>query len=100
MDFQVDTRNLDLHEKQQKKIEDEKNKILKHHAGQLQGLRVVLEDNPAHKQDNLALKLVASVKNDTIVVNRTGSAVQPLLTEGFDVLRLQLKELQRKRKNL
>ncbi|MBC8208943.1 MAG: HPF/RaiA family ribosome-associated protein [Desulfobulbaceae bacterium] len=98
MELKVEARNVDLRKGWQEKIEEEKEKLIRHYANFVLHLRVSIEGTTHHKEGGFELKLVASVPNDTVVVSRKGEGVRPLLREAFDVLALQLKELQRKKR--
>ncbi|MEE4240433.1 MAG: cold shock domain-containing protein [Desulfopila sp.] len=99
MELQVETRNVELRNGWQIKIEEEKEKLTRNFAAYLLHLRVVIEATTHHKEGGFEIKLIASVPNDTVVVTRKGGAVRALLVEAFDVLSLQLKEnLRKKRK--
>ncbi len=98
MDLKVETRNVDLRKGWRTKIDEEKEKIIRHFAGFVLHLRVSIEGTAHHKEGGYELKLVASVPNDTVVVAKKGENVGPLLVEAFDVLALQLKEIQRKKR--
>lgn len=100
MELKIEARNVELRKGWQDKIEEEKEKLIRHYAGFVLHLRVVIEATTHHKEGGFEIKLVASVPSDTVVVNRKGGTVRPLLIEAFDVLSLQLKEiLRKKRKN-
>lgn len=100
MELKVEARNMELKKGWQMKIEEEKEKLVKHHAGFLLHLRVAIEATTHHKEGGYEVKIVASVPNDTVVVTRKGERVRPLIIEAFDVLALKLKEiLRKKRKN-
>ena len=98
MELQVEGRNLDIRNSWQEKIDQEKERLNRHHPGLVHHLRVAIEDTSGHKQGGHEVRVIASVPNDTIVVKRKGESVRPLLVEAFDTLGLQLKELQRKRR--
>lgn len=98
MELQVEGRNLDIRKVWQDKIDAEKDRLEKHHPGLLQKLRVNIASTSHHKEGGYELQLVASVPNDTVVVKRKGEQVRPLLGDAFDTLGMQLKELQRKRR--
>ncbi len=98
MDLKVEARNVELRKGWQKKIDEEKEKLIRHFAGFVLHLRVSIEGTASHKEGGYAIKLVASVPNDTVVVAKKGENVGPLLVEAFDVLSLQLKESQRKKR--
>jgi cold shock CspA family protein len=98
MDLKVETRNAELRKGWQKKIDEEKEKLVRHFASFVLHLRVSIEGTAHHKEGGYELKLVASVPNDTVVVTRKGENVGPLLVEAFDVLTLQMKEMQRKKR--
>ena len=100
MELKVEARNMELKKGWQMKIEEEKEKLIKHYAGFVLHLRVAIEATAHHKEGGYEVKIVASVPNDTVVVTRKGERVRPLIIEAFDVLALQLKEiLRKKRKN-
>jgi ribosome-associated translation inhibitor RaiA len=98
MELKVEARNVELKKGWQMKIDDEKEKLLKHYAGFVLHLRVTIEATTHHKEGGYEVKVVASVPNDTVVVTRKGEMVRPLLIEAFDVLSLQLKEILRKKR--
>ncbi|MGI9536932.1 MAG: cold shock domain-containing protein [Desulfocapsaceae bacterium] len=98
MELKVEARNVELKKGWQMKIDDEKEKLLKHYAGFVLHLRVTIEATTHHKEGGYEVKVVASVPNDTVVVTRKGEIVRPLLIEAFDVLSLQLKEILRKKR--
>ena len=97
MDLKIEAKNLDLRKGWQERIEEEKDKLIRHYAGFLLHLRVCIESTSAQKEGGFEVRLVASVPQDTVVVTRHGEKVRPALIEAFDVLRLQLKEIQRKK---
>ncbi len=98
MELKVEARNVELKKGWQIKIDEEKEKLLKHYAGFVLHLRVSIEATTHHKEGGYEVKLVASVPNDTVVVTKKGEMVRPLLIEAFDVLALQLKEILRKKR--
>ena len=98
MELKVEARNVELKKGWQMKIDDEKEKLLKHYAGFVLHLRVTIEATTHHKEGGYEVKVVASVPNDTVVVTRKGEPVRPLIIEAFDVLTLQLKEILRKKR--
>ena len=98
MEVQVEARNLEVRKVWQDKISDEKEKLIRHHAGLVHRLRITIEGTTHHKGGGYELSVVASIPNDTVVVKRKGEAVRTLLGDAFDTLGLQLKELQRKRR--
>ena len=98
MELKVEARNVELKKGWQVKIDEEKEKLIRHYAGFVLHLRVAIEATAHHKEGGFEVKIVASIPNDTVVVSRKGEIVRPLLIEAFDVLSLQLKEKQRKRR--
>jgi len=98
MELKVEARNVELKKGWQIKIDEEKEKLIKHYAGFVLHLRVSIEATTHHKEGGYEVKIVASVPNDTVVVTRKGEMVRPLLIEAFDVLSLQLKEILRKKR--
>jgi len=98
MELKIEARNVELRKGWQSKIEEEKEKLVRHYAGFVLHLRVTIEATTHHKEGGFEIKLVASVPNDTVVVSRKGGTVRPLLIEAFDVLSLKLKEIQRKKR--
>ncbi|MCB2183527.1 MAG: cold shock domain-containing protein [Desulfobulbaceae bacterium] len=98
MELQVEGRNLDVRKSWQEKIQEEKERLMRHHPGLILNLRVTIEETSSHKQGGNEVRLVAAVPNDTVVVKKKGDSVRPLLVDAFDKLGLQLKELQRKRR--
>ncbi len=97
MELKIEARNVELRKGWQTKIEEEKNKVVRHYAGIVLHLRVCIEATSHHKEGGFEIKVVATIPNDTVVVARKGEAVRALLTEAFDVLTLQLKEKARKK---
>lgn len=98
MELKVEGRNLEVRKSWQEKIEEEKERLMRHHPGLILNLRVTIEETTSHKQGGYEVRLVAAVPNDTVVVKRKGESVRPLLVDAFDKLGMQLKELQRKRR--
>ncbi len=98
MELKVETRNVELRKGWQERIEEEKEKLIRHFANYVLHLRVSIEGTKHHKEGGYELKVVASVPNDTIVVSRKGENMGALLVEAFDVLSLQLKEILRKKR--
>ena len=98
MELQVEGRNLEIRKAWHEKIEDEKQRLERHHPGLVHNLRVTIEETSSHKEGGYDIRVVASVPTDTVVVKRKGTNVRPLLVEAFDTLGLQLKEFQRKRR--
>lgn len=98
MELQVEARNLEIRKAWQDKIDEEKAKLEKHHAGFIHHLRVTIEGTYSHREGGYELRLVASIPNDTVVVKRKGEKVIPILVDAFNTLGLQLKEQQRKRR--
>jgi len=98
MEIQVEARNLEIRKVWQEKIDEEKARLNRHHAGFINHLRVTIEGTSSHKEGGYELRLIASIPNDTVVVKRKGEKVVPLLVDAFNTLGLQLKELQRKRR--
>ncbi len=99
MELKVETRNLEMRNGWQEKIEEERDKLIRHYANFVLHLRVTMEATPGYKEGGYEVSLVASVPNDTVVVKRWGEKVRPLLVETFDVLGLQLKDIVRKKQN-
>lgn len=98
MELQVETRNLEMRKVWQDKIDEEKNKLARHHPGLIHHLRVIVKGAKHHREGGYELQVVASVPNDTVVVKRKGEKVVGLLVDAFKTIGLQLKELQRKRR--
>lgn len=98
MELQVEGRNVSIRSTWQEKIDEEKERLDRHHPGLVHTLRVTVTGTKHHKEGGFELQLVASVPNDTVVVKRKGEAVLVILVDAFDTLGNQLKELQRKRR--
>ncbi len=98
MELQLEGRNVEIRASWQAKVEEEKNRIDRHHAGLVHHLRITVESTSQHREGGFEVRTVASVPNDTVVVKRRGDNVRQLLTESFDVLGGLLKEFQRKRR--
>ena len=78
----------------------EQEKLIRHYPNFVLHLRVSIEATTHYKEGGFEIKLVASVPNDTVVVTRKAENVRAALTESFDVLSLQLKEIQRKKRKI
>jgi len=101
MELQIETKNVELRKGWETRIDEAKNKLIRHYANFILHLRVTIEATMSHKAGGYVIKLIASVPDDTIVVERKGESVRPALTAAFDVLGLQLKEkMRKKRKSL
>lgn len=98
MELRIDARNLDMQSAWQEKIVEEKEKLTRHHSGQVLSLRVSLESTSHHKEGGYQVGLVVKVPNETVVIKRKGDGIMPLIVESFDVLGLKLKEIQRKKR--
>jgi len=98
MELQVEARNLEIRKVWQDKIDEEKTRLDRHHAGFIHHLRVTVEGTSSHKEGGYEVRLIASIPNDTVVVKRKGEKVVPLVVDAFNTLSLQLKEQQRKRR--
>ena len=98
MELQIEGRNVELRKSWHDKIEEERERLSRHHPGLVHNLRVTVENTSSHKSGGFEVRVIAGVPNDTVVVKRKGEAVKPLLVEAFDTLGMQLKELQRKRR--
>lgn len=99
MELKIEAKNLDIRKSWQEKIEEERNKLIRHYANLVHHLRVTIEATPGYKEGGYEVRLVASVPNDTVAVKRWGESVRSLLTEAFDVLGAQLKENVKKKQN-
>jgi len=97
MELKIEARNLDMRKSWQEKIQEERDKLVRHYANFVLHLRVTIEATPGYREGGYEVRLVASVPDDTVVVKRWGEKVRPLLVEAFDVLGLQLKEIVRKK---
>ena len=101
MELKIEAKNVELRKGWETRINEEKNKLIRHYANFILHLRVTIEATTSHKAGGYAIKLVAGVPDDTLVVERKGESVRPALTAAFDVLGLQLKEkIRKKRKPL
>jgi cold shock CspA family protein len=98
MELQVEARNLEMRKVWQDKIDEEKSRLERHHAGFINHLRVTIEGTAHHKEGGYELRVVASIPNDTVVVKRKGEKVVPIVVDAFNTLGMQLKEHQRKRR--
>lgn len=98
MELQVEGRNLEIRKSWQEKIDEEKKKLDRHHAGLVHSLRITIEETSRHREGGYELGMVAGIPNDTVVVKKKGDTVRPLLVDAFDKLGLQLKEIQRKKR--
>jgi cold shock CspA family protein len=98
MELKIEARNVELRKGWQTKIQEEQAKLVRHYPNFVLHLRVSIAATTHHKEGGFEVKLVASVPNDTVVVTRKADGVRAALTESFDVLSLQLKEIQRKKR--
>lgn len=99
MELKIEAKNLDLRKSWQEKIEEERNKLIRHYANLVLHLRVTIEATPGYKEGGYEVRLVATVPNDTVAVKRWGESVRSLLVEAFDVVGAQLKEIVKKKQN-
>ncbi|MGE4403206.1 MAG: cold shock domain-containing protein [Desulfobulbus sp.] len=99
MELKIEAKNLDIRKSWQEKIEEERNRLIRHYANFVLHLRVTIEATPGYKEGGYEVRLVASVPNDTVAVKRWGESVRSLLTESFDVLGAQLKDIVKKKKS-
>ena len=98
MELKIEARNVELRKGWQTKIQEEQEKLIRHYPNFVLHLRVSIEATTHYKEGGFEIKLVASVPNDTAVVTRRAETVRAALTESFNVLTLQLKEIQRKKR--
>ncbi|MDW7772718.1 MAG: HPF/RaiA family ribosome-associated protein, partial [Desulfobulbaceae bacterium] len=63
MELKIEARNLDMRKGWQEKIEDEKEKLIRHYANLVLYLRVTIESTSAYKEGGYEVRLVASVPN-------------------------------------
>ena len=98
MELKIEARNIELRKGWQTKIQEEQEKLIRHYPNFVLHLRVSIEATTHYKEGGFEIKLVATVPNDTAVVTRKAETVRAALTESFDVLTLQLKEIQRKKR--
>ncbi len=98
MELKIEARNVELRKSWQTKISEEQEKLIRHYPNFVVHLRISIEATTHYKEGGFEIKLVATVPNDTVVVTRNGESVRTVLTESFDVLALQLKEIQRKKR--
>ncbi len=99
MELKIEAKNLDLRKSWQEKIEEERNRLTRHYANFVLHLRVTIEATPGYKEGGYEVRLLATVPNDTVAVKRWGESVRSLMTEAFDVLGAQLKEIIKKKQN-
>lgn len=98
MELKIEARNVELRKGWHVRIQEEKEKLVRHYPNFVLHLRVSIEATAHHREGGFEIKLIATVPNDTVVVTRKGDSVRPALTESFDILALQLKEIQRKKR--
>jgi cold shock CspA family protein/ribosome-associated translation inhibitor RaiA len=99
MELQVEGRHVEIRKSWQSKIDVEKDRLVRHHAGLVHSLRVAIEATSNHREGGYEVRLIANIPDGTVVVKRKGETVKPLLVKAFDNLGLQLKEMQRKKKH-
>ncbi len=97
MELKVEGRNLDVRKSWQDRIEEEKERLMRHHPGLILNLRVTIEETTSHKQGGYEVRLVTGVPNDTVVVKRKGDSVAPLLVDAFDTLGAAVKGITAKK---
>lgn len=98
MELQVEGRHIEIRKSWQTKIDVEKERLVRHHAGLVHNLRVAIEATSNHKEGGYEVRLIATIPDGVVVAKRKGESVKPLLVKAFDNLGLQLKEIQRKKK--
>ena len=98
MELQVEGRNLEIRKSWQDKIDEERARLERHHAGFIHHLRVTVEGTYSHREGGYEVRLVATIPNDTVVVKRKGEKVVSLVVDAFNTLGLQVKEQQRKKR--
>ena len=98
MELQVEGRHVEIRKSWQTKIDVEKDRLVRHHAGLVHNLRIAIEATSNHREGGYEVRLIATIPDGTVVVKRKGESVKPLLVKAFDNLGLQLKEMQRKKK--
>ncbi len=98
MELKVEGLNLKVRNSWHDKVAEERERLERHHASLVHNLRVTIEQTASHKEGGYEVRLIVGVPSDTVVVKRRGAAVSPMLVDAFDTLGLQLKELQRKRR--
>ena len=81
MELQVEARNLEIRKVWHDKIDEERTRLERHHAGFIHHLRVTVEGTYSHREGGYEFRLVASIPNDTVVVKRKGEKVIPLVVE-------------------
>ncbi len=86
MELKIEARNIELRKGWQTKIEEEKEKLVRHYANFVLHLRVAIAATSHHKEGGFEIKLVATVPNDTVVVKRKGSNVRSLFGEASDIV--------------
>jgi hypothetical protein len=59
MELQVEARNLEIRKVWQEKIDEERTRLDRHHAGFIQNLRVTIEGTSSHKEGGYELRLIA-----------------------------------------
>ena len=84
MELKVEGRNLDVRTSWQEKIQEEQERLDRHHPGLVHNLRVSIEAKSQQKLGGHEVRLVAGVPNDTIVVKKKGETVRSLLIDAFD----------------
>ena len=101
MELKIEAKNVELRKGWETRINEEKDKLIRHYANFVLHLRVTIEATVSHKAGGYVIKLVAGVPDDTLIVERKSESVRAALTAAFDVLGLQLKEkMRKKRKSL
>ena len=68
MELKIEAKNLDIRKSWQEKIEEERDKIIRHYASLVLHLRVTIEATPGYKEGGHEVRVVATVPNDTVVV--------------------------------
>ncbi|MEA1991052.1 MAG: HPF/RaiA family ribosome-associated protein [Thermodesulfobacteriota bacterium] len=100
MDRHIEAFNITLLPEWEEKIDEEIDKIQKHHPGIVHHFRISLIGTKHHRLGLFEVHMVASVPKDTFAVKHKGEKVRPLIVSCFDVLDRQLREYNRKRQGM
>lgn len=100
MDIRVEARNLTMLPEWEEKIDEELSKIDCHYPGLIHHFRLTLIGTAHHKQGAFEIHITCTVPEKTIVTQRGGALIRPLIVEAFDVLDAELREYNRLRQEV
>ncbi len=100
MDIHIEARNLTMLPEWEAKIDEELSKLDCHYPGLMHHFRLTLIGTAHHKLGAFEIHITCTVPEKTIVTQRGGALILPLIVEAFDVLDLELREYNRLRQEV